>query len=103
MLKATWVPLRAALRPSLPTAPAMIMLGVMLMLRVRRRRIHGLILQFKAPSDSIWPAMVQTIPADVPESRSARAKMVPAAGARVEERRSWMLKREFVSSESSGV
>ena len=47
--------------------------------------------------------MVQTMPADVPESSSARAKIVPAAGASVEERRSWMLKSELVSAESSGV
>ena len=59
----------------------MMMLGVMLMLRVRSRLTQGVKVQFKAPSETIWPAIVQTIPALIPESSSARANMVPAAGA----------------------
>ena len=99
-LNATWVPLRAALTPLAPTAPAMMMLGVTLMLRVRSLRSHGATFQFKAPSLTICPAMVHTMPADVPERRSARAKRVPAMGARVWERRSWIAKRE--ASEAPG-
>ena len=65
----------------------MIMLGVILMLLVNSLRIHGARVQFKKPSLTIWPAMVQTMPADVPERSSASAKIVPAAGARVCDRR----------------
>jgi len=42
--------------------------------------------------------MVQTMPAEVPERSRARAKMVPATGARVEESRSWMVKRSASSA-----
>jgi hypothetical protein len=38
--------------------------------------------------------MVQTMPAEIPDRRSARAKIVPAAGEIDEERRLWMEKRE---------
>lgn len=43
--------------------------------------------------------MVQTIPAEVPEKRRARAKTVPATGASVEERRAWMEKRSAFEAE----
>ena len=45
-----------------------------------------------------WMTYVQTIPAEVPESKSARAKTVPAAGDKVEESRSWIPKREAVDA-----
>lgn len=92
--RATWLPFRAAVRPSLPTAAAMMMLGVMLMERVMRRRTQGAAVHRRAPSETICPAMVQTMPAEIPERRRARAKIVPAAGAMVEARREWMAKRE---------
>lgn len=42
--------------------------------------------------------MVHTMPAEVPERRRARAKRVPATGAREEERSAWMLKRSASSA-----
>jgi hypothetical protein len=59
----------------------MMMLGVMLMLLVTNLLNQGAKLQFRAPSDTIWPAMVQTMPALTPDKRSAKAKTVPATGA----------------------
>ncbi len=87
MLRATWVALSAADKPFRPTAPAMMMLGMILILRVTNRLTQGTTFQFKAPSLSIWPAMVHTIPAEVPDKSRASAKTVPAAGANVLERR----------------
>ena len=98
--RATWLPFRAAVRPSFPTAAAMMMLGVILIERVMRRRSHGAAVQRRAPSDTICPAIVQTMPAEMPERRRARAKIVPAAGAIVEARRAWMAKREASSVEA---
>ncbi len=86
-LSVTWLPFSAADRPSRPTAPAMMMLGVMLILRVTRRRNQGAMVQFRAPSDTIWPAMVQMMPALMPDRSKARANTVPAAGAMLDERR----------------
>ena len=83
----------AALKPDLPTAPAMMMLGVMEMLRVSSRRSQGATVQFSAPSLIICPAIVAIIPAESPDRSRARAKMVPATGAMVLARRSWMEKR----------
>jgi hypothetical protein len=42
--------------------------------------------------------MVQMMPADIPERRRARAKIVPAAGAIEVDNRSWMLKRDALSA-----
>lgn len=152
ILSANWVPFSACESPSLPTAPATIMLGTMLMDRVSSLRIQGAIFHCKAPSLSIWPAIVQTIPAEVPDLRfrrqrelseaengaarqvaegygflrnvtqfqsaweasnpkytyksSARAKIVPAIGASVLHKRSWIPNRlplsaaELVESEA---
>lgn len=49
------------------------------------------------PSDTIWPAMVQTMPALVPERSRARAKMVPATGAMLVDSRLWMEKRSALA------
>jgi len=93
-LNATCVASNAWLNPPFPTAPAMMILGVILILLVTSLLTHGLTLHCSWPSLTICPAMVHTIPADVPDSRSASAKTVPAAGASVEESRAWMSKRE---------
>lgn len=77
----------------------MIMLGVILILLVMRRLSHGARLQFNAPSDTICPAIVQIIPALTPESKSARAKMVPAAGAKLDDSKSYMPKRSADAAE----
>jgi hypothetical protein len=74
------------------------MLGVIEMLLVIRRRTQGFMLQDSWPSLTICPAIVHTIPAEVPERRSARAKIVPAIGAIVEDRSSWMPKRSALSA-----
>ncbi len=37
---------------------------------------------------------MQTIPADIPDSRRARAKIVPATGEIEVDNKSWMLKRD---------
>lgn len=100
-LRTTCDALSASLSPFRPTAPAMMMLGVMLMLRVTRRRSQGRSLQFKAPSLTICPAMVQTMPAETPESSRASAKMVPAAGEMDSESSLWMLKMS--ASGASGL
>lgn len=98
ILSANWVPFSAADRPSLPTAPATIMLGTMLIDRVSNLRTQGVVFQCKAPSLSIWPAIVQTMPAEVPDKSRARAKIVPAIGASVLDRRSWIPNRLLVSA-----
>ncbi len=64
------------------------MLGVILILLVTRRLSHGAKLQFNAPSETICPAIVQMIPALIPDSKRARAKIVPAAGARLDDSKS---------------
>lgn len=53
-----------------------------------------------APSLTIWPAMVHTMPADTPDRRRARAKMVPTAGEMLFASRSWMPKMS--ASNASG-
>lgn len=65
-------------------------------------RFHGLMRHCSWPSDTIWPAIVHMIPALVAEKSKARAKIVPAAGARVEERRSWIAKISAFEISSSG-
>lgn len=92
ILKATCEPLRAAFRPDRPTAPAIIMLGVMLMLLVINRRNQGRILTLRAPSLTIWPAIVQTIPAVMPDNSRASANKIPAAGEIDDASKSCMLK-----------
>ena len=89
-LRANWVAFSAAESPSLPTAPATMMLGTMLIDRVSNLRTQGAVFHCKAPSLSIWPAIVQTMPAEVPDKSRARAKIVPAIGANVVDRRSWI-------------
>lgn len=71
----------------------MIMLGIMLMERVITRRIQGLMVHRSIPSLTICPAMVQTIPAEMPDKSRAKAKIVPAAEEIDEERRVWMPNR----------
>lgn len=58
----------------------------MVMHLVMKRRSQGAIVQLIAPSDTICPAMVHTIPADRLDSSRARAKIVPAMGAMVVDR-----------------
>src|SRR5271170_8104647 len=87
-LNTTWLAVSAVFSPLLPTVPAMAMLGIIEMVLVTSRRTHGLTVQLSMPSDTIWPAMVQMIPADIPDRRRARAKTVPAAGPRLFLRRS---------------
>jgi hypothetical protein len=67
---ATCDPFSAAVKPSLPTAPAIMMEGVMLIHRVIKRRSHGAKVQLSAPSLTIWPAIVHTTPAEIPERKS---------------------------------
>ena len=90
---------KAAVRPFLPTEAAMMVLGMMLIVRVATRLSQGAIFHCNAPSLSIWPAIVHTIPAEVPDKSKARAKTVPAAGAKVLESRSWTPNRFPVSEE----
>src|SRR4051794_40945189 len=80
----------------------MMMEGVMLIERVTRRRTQGFIFQFNAPSETICPAMVQTMPAEIPDKSSAKAKIVPAAGEILRERRAWMAKMSS-SPRASGL
>lgn len=98
-LSATCVPLSAAVNPLGPTAAAMIMLGVMEIERVINRRNQGAHVQLREPSLTIWPAIVATMPAEVPLSRRAKAKIVPAIGAMVEDSKSCMPKRSAVGAE----
>src|SRR5688572_25573079 len=97
-LKAIWLPFSAWLNPSRPTAPAMMMEGVILIDLVIRRRIQGFMVKFSCPSETICPAMVHTMPADVPESSKANAKSVPAAGAIDLDNKSWMVNKSAPSA-----
>jgi len=78
-LRTTWLALSVWFKPSLPTAPAMMMLGTILIERVMSRQSQGRILHFSIPSLTIWPDIV--IPAEIPDSSKAKAKSRPAAGA----------------------
>jgi len=73
----TLQPFNAAARPFCPSAAAVIMAGMMDMVRVRIRRRKGDTRQFIAPSQIICPAMVATIPALIPENNRDKAKIVP--------------------------
>ena len=73
----------------------------MLMSLVTSRRSHGRIFHLKAPSLTICPAMVQTMPAEMPDNKSARAKIVPAAGEMEDESKEWMAKMS--ASRASGL
>ena len=64
---------------SAPTETATMSAGIMAMHRVISRLAKGLILIWKAPSMTVCPAMVDTIPAEIPEKRKATANMVAAS------------------------
>lgn len=64
--------------------------------RVMRRRNQGFIFHRRAPSLTIWPAIVHTMPAEIPERSRARAKMVPAPDEMLLESNWWIPKMSAV-------